>query len=124
MDTTFPEYLGERNGGEVGGSGREENATIVFRSEARLKRSEPFLARRRSHRRSRRRRSRAAPWQPAEPAAADQIPVAKGRQSWVQLHQEVSVFSGSGRSWSTTGWLSLHRQCPAPRHPVRTRCPP
>src|SRR3984957_19566548 len=79
MDTTFPEYLGERNGGEVGGSGREENATIVFRSEARLKRSEPFLARRRSHRHSRRRRSRAAPWQPAEPAAADQIPVAKGR---------------------------------------------
>jgi hypothetical protein len=44
---------------EIGGSGREQNATIVFRSWARLKRSEPFLAKRRSYRHSRRRRNRA-----------------------------------------------------------------
>jgi hypothetical protein len=60
-------------GREIGGSGCEQNATIVFRSWARLKRSEPFLAKRRSCRHNRRRRNRAAPWQPAEPAAADQM---------------------------------------------------
>jgi hypothetical protein len=62
-------------------SGAEQNATIVFRSAARLRRSEPFLAKRRSYHHSRRRRSRAAPWQRASPAAADQILVVKGRQS-------------------------------------------
>ena len=96
-----PNGLGERNGSRDWRKRREQNATIVVRSEVPLKRSEPFLARRRSYRHSRRRRNRAAPWQQAEPAVADQIPVAKGRQSRVQLHQELS------NSWTVE--LSLTR---------------
>ena len=42
--------LGERNGARDWRKRREQNATIVVRSGARLKRSAPFLARRRSHR--------------------------------------------------------------------------
>ena len=60
----FHQCLGERNGARDWRKRREQNATIVVRSGVRLKRSAPFLARRRSYPHSRRRRNRAAPWQP------------------------------------------------------------
>jgi hypothetical protein len=92
MDTIFPPVFGRTKWGARLEEATRAKRTIVVRSGVRLKRSEPFLARHRSYRHSRRRRNRAAPLQPTEPAAADQISVTKGRQSWAQLHQELPVF--------------------------------
>ena len=81
-----------------------------------VKRPGPCEARPRSGRRNKSRHNPAASWRLAWPAAADRQSGASARPSWARFLQGSPRSCGSGRSWSTKGWLSRCRR--------RRRLPP